>query len=41
LGGITIGEQSIVAAGSVVVNDVEDGTIVGGVPAKFIRRING
>ena len=37
--GVTIGEQSIVAAGSVVHRDVEPGILVGGVPAKMIRRI--
>lgn len=37
--GITIGENSIVAAGAVVTKDVEDNTIVGGVPAKFIKKI--
>lgn len=37
--GVTIGEQSIVAAGSVVTRDVEAGILVGGVPAKMIRRI--
>lgn len=41
LGGVTIGEQSIVAAGSVVVNDVVDGTIVGGAPAKVISQVYG
>jgi len=34
--GVTIGEDSVVAAGSVVVNDVPARTIVGGVPAKVI-----
>jgi len=38
--GITIGENSIVAAGSVVVEDVPDNTIVGGNPAKKIKTIN-
>tara|TARA_A100001388_G_scaffold277447_1_gene268672 strand:- start:4280 stop:4870 length:591 start_codon:yes stop_codon:yes gene_type:complete len=33
-----IGEGSIVAAGAVVTSDVESFTIVGGVPAKFIKR---
>lgn len=34
--GVTIGEDSVVAAGSVVVNDVPARVIVGGTPAKFI-----
>lgn len=37
--GITVGENSIVSAGAVVTRDVESNTIVGGVPAKFIRKI--
>jgi len=37
--GITIGRGAVVAAGAVVTKDVEPFTIVGGVPAKFIRRI--
>jgi acetyltransferase-like isoleucine patch superfamily enzyme len=39
IGGSHDGEQSIVADGSVVVNDVEDGTIVVGVPAKLISKV--
>lgn len=39
LQGVTIGENSIVAAGSVVSKDVPDNTIVAGVPAKFIQAI--
>lgn len=35
--GVTIGEGAVVAAGSVVTQDVEPFTIVGGVPAKKIR----
>lgn len=35
--GVTIGENSIVAAGAVVTKDVPDNTIVGGIPAKIIR----
>ena len=39
LAGVTIGENAIVAAGAVVSHDVPDNTIVGGVPAKEIRKI--
>lgn len=39
LPGVTIGENSIVAAGAVVNKDVPDNCIVGGVPAKFIKTI--
>lgn len=39
LQGVTIGENSIVAAGAVVSKDVPDNTIVGGVPAKIIKSI--
>ncbi len=37
--GISIGEKSIVGAGSVVTKDVPDNTIVRGNPAKVIRKI--
>ena len=39
LPGVTIGRHSVVAAGAVVTKDVPDYTIVGGVPAKTMRRI--
>ena len=39
LKGVTIGERAIVAAKSVVTNDVPPGVIVGGNPAKFISKI--
>ena len=34
-----IGDNAVVAAGSVVVKNVEANTVVGGVPAKLIKRI--
>lgn len=40
LPGVTVGENAVVAAGSVVTKDVEDNTVVGGVPAKLIKRID-
>lgn len=39
LPGVTIGDNAIVAAGAVVSHDVAENTIVGGVPAKFIKNI--
>lgn len=39
LGGVTIGERSIVGAGAVVVNNVPAETVVGGVPAKRIKDV--
>jgi len=40
LPGVTIGENSVVAAGAVVSKDVPDNVIVGGIPAKFIKSIH-
>jgi acetyltransferase-like isoleucine patch superfamily enzyme len=40
LPGVTIGENSIVAAGAVVNKNVLPNTIVGGIPAKIIKSIN-
>ena len=38
--GITIGENSVVAAGAVVTKDVPDNAVVGGCPAKVIKMLN-
>ena len=37
--GVTIGEGAIVGAGSVVTKDVEPNTVVGGIPAKLLKRL--
>jgi acetyltransferase-like isoleucine patch superfamily enzyme len=39
IGGVTVGEYSVVAAGSVVTKDVPANTFVGGNPARAIRSI--
>lgn len=39
IGGVTVGENSVVAAGSVVTKDVPPNTLVGGNPARVIRSI--
>jgi len=39
LPGVTIGDGAIIGAGAVVVKDVEENSIVAGVPAKFIRKV--
>ena len=38
LEGVSIGDGAVIAAGSVVVKDVEPYTIVGGIPASIIKR---
>jgi len=40
LHGVTVGKNSIVAANSVVTRDVEPYTVVGGIPAKFIKKVD-
>jgi acetyltransferase-like isoleucine patch superfamily enzyme len=39
LPGVTVGECSVVGAGSVVVDDVEPFTVVAGAPARLLRRL--
>ncbi|WP_138493555.1 sugar O-acetyltransferase [Paenibacillus pinistramenti] len=39
LPGVTIGDHSVVAAGAVVTKDVPENTVVAGVPAKFLNKI--
>lgn len=39
LPGVTIGDNCVIGAGSVVTKDVESNTIVAGNPARFIRSI--
>lgn len=39
LGGVTVGSDSIIAAGSVVTKDIPSGVIAAGNPAKIIREI--
>ncbi len=40
IGGVTVGENSVVAAGSVVTKDVPPNTLVGGNPARVIRSVD-
>lgn len=37
--GITIGNNSVIAAGAVVTKDVPDNVLVGGVPARILRKL--
>lgn len=40
LGGVHIGRGCVIGAGSLVREDVEDNSLVAGVPAKFIRKLS-
>lgn len=39
LKGVSIGDNSIIAAGSVITKDVEPNTLVGGNPARVIKKM--
>ena len=38
---VTIGDDVVIAAGAVVTKDIPSGEVWGGVPAKFIRKVEG
>ena len=40
LPGVTVGENAVVAAGAVVTKDVPANTVVAGMPAKIIKKID-
>ena len=40
IGGVTIGNDVIVGAGAVVIDDVPDGVVVAGVPARIINQVS-
>ena len=39
LPGVTVGENAVVGAGSIVTRDVEDNTVVAGNPARVVKRL--
>lgn len=39
LPGVTVGSNAVVAAGAVVLHDVPDNVVVGGIPAKMIKKL--
>lgn len=41
LGGVSVGNGCIVAAGSIVIRDIPSNVMVAGVPAKFVRNLDG
>lgn len=41
IGGVTVGENSVVAAGSVVTRNTPQNSFTGGKPARVVRSIDG
>ena len=41
MGGVTIGDNTVIAAGSVVTRDIPSGVLAGGNPCRVIRRLSG
>jgi acetyltransferase-like isoleucine patch superfamily enzyme len=39
LPGVTVGDNAVVAAGAVVVDDVSPNTVVAGIPARAVRKL--
>ncbi len=39
--GVTIGDNAVIAAGAVVIENVPANTVVGGIPAKVLKQIDG
>ena len=38
--GVTIGDNTVIAAGAVVTKDIPEGSLAAGVPARVIKRID-
>ena len=40
LKGVSIGKNSVIANGSLVISDVPENSVYGGIPAKFIKKLD-